>query len=489
MGVALPNHTVIAGDWCMTSFETKKVKVLDLLLWDENSRLPDKLSGRDQFSIRQALLSDEKRFEVKSFAKEIVKDFDLPQLEKIVVIDEDEGLIAYEGNRRVLAYQCLIKPELAGEYQNDFRKLATSIDISDDFELECVITKDFHQANRYIERKHLNNNNEKSWGQYERDNHSVRVKRFGGNADKERIKRANIGKLVEETELPEEMKRKILGPGYVTNFYRIVDSSPGYNYFGFTVDDVGDLDYKNKDDLLLKLKVFIYELLTKKPASGQSWSRAYNSNQEKEEYLSQLDLSDSKAIDQTIEDSKTKNLLGEEELTLKDPKGKSLFTRSKEKEYPTLVKLTSKRLLIGDKSKKIDEIYKELQHVIVKDCPHAVSVLLRTLAEITIKRFLEVHGEQFTKEGALIVKEGKPRSELKQKIVYIAETYAGGDIKASMLALNEDLFTQSLNQVVHNIGYFATEKQVRDFWKNLNGVFEFLVEGIIEKENDTNKNT
>jgi hypothetical protein len=470
--------------------ESQKIKILDLLLWDENSRLPDKLTGQDQAPIVKALLDDEKRSEVRELAKEILKDFDLPQLEKLVVLSNDNKFTVLEGNRRVVAFQCLIDPALAGEHRNDFEKLksTTPINIPQDIELECLVTADFEEANRYIERKHLKNNNEKPWGQLERDNHSVRVKKFGGDVDKERIKRANIGKLVEEISLPDEVKKKVLGPGFITNFYRIVDSTPGYEYFGLAVNDEGEIQYKDKDDLLAKLKVFTYDLVKTNPPSGQSWSRAYNNNEEKREYLKTLDPLRVKEIDTTIEASKITDVFGEKVLNLKDAKGRSISTRTPEKEYPTLIKPTGKHLLVGEKSKKINEIYRELQYVPVKECPHAVSVLLRTLAEITVKRFLDVNDEKFTKEGALIAKEGKPRNELKQKISYIADNYAEGDTRGAMIALNEDLFTQSLNQVVHNIGYFATEKQVRDFWKTLSGVFEFLIRGIIEKENDTNKN-
>lgn len=467
--------------------KTVKVKVLDLKLWDENSRLSDKLSGKNQDTIRKALLDDEKLYGVKSFAKEIVKDFDLPQLEKIVTLSNEDDLVVYEGNRRVTAYQCLIIPSMAGSHESYFHDLAAQVMIPADFELECIVADDFQEANRYIERKHLNNNNEKSWGQYERDNHSVRVKKFGGNADKNRIKRANIGELVKKVNLPDEMKQKVLGKGFVTNFYRIVDSTPGYNYFGFTVDDEANVDVKNEEDTLTKLKAFIYQLLTTNPTSGQSWSRAYNRTEEIEDYLKSLDVSKVSDIEVDIEANKTTNLLGEEEIKLNDAKGKPLFTRARNKDYPTLVKPSAKHLPVSKQSLKIDEVYQELQRVEVSKAPHAVSVLLRVLTEITVKRFLVVNGEEFTEEGSLIVKRTKPRSELKQKLVYIAEHYTDGDMRKSILALNEDLFTQSLNQVVHNIGYFATEKQVRDFWKTLEIIFEFLVEGIIEKENDSNK--
>ena len=102
------------------------IKVMDILLWSENSRLPDLLSGKSQDEIRQALLKDEKRFGVLSLANEIIKDQDLIPTERIILLEEEGKYISYEGNRRVLAYQCIINPELAAEHKKDFEKIWVS---------------------------------------------------------------------------------------------------------------------------------------------------------------------------------------------------------------------------------------------------------------------------------------------------------------------------------------------------------------------------
>ena len=62
----------------------------------------------------------------------------------------------------------------------------------------------------------------------------------------------------------------------------------------FCVLENGTLDISDEDLLLKKLKVFVYDLLTNKPASGESWSRAYNKTEEKQAYLETLDFDDTR---------------------------------------------------------------------------------------------------------------------------------------------------------------------------------------------------
>lgn len=468
------------------------LRVTDILLWDENSRLTDNLFGKNEQDIINTFLANERKFQVLKLAEEIVAEFELPQLEQIVVYQKDDEQVVCEGNRRVAVYKCLINPSLAGDHRASFEALKIKTGITADFSLHCIITDDFEKANKYIERKHLRNNNEKGWGQVERDRHSVRGKKDGMSSEKARVKRAAIAGLVDKLALPDEMKRDVLGEGKVTNFYRIVDSTPGSDYFGYTAEQDGNLNIKDESKLLAKLKAFAFELLTSKPTSGESWSRAYNKTQEKADYLASLDASTLRLnkIDQQIEDSKSQNLLGEEEINIK-PQGRTVYTSLKPKEYPTLIKPTLKRPNLSSKSDKISEVHAELKKVIVKDCPTAVSVLVRVLLEVTVFRFLEVNGERFDGENNLIVAGEGSKTQLKQKIDYISAKYAATNskVKGAISVLNADLYTKNLNQVAHNIGYFADEVNIRRFWKNIETIFEFMIEGIIEKENDSNKNT
>ena len=107
-------------------------------------------------------------------------------------------------------------------------------------------------------------------------------------------------------------------------------------------------------------------------------------------------------------------------------------------------------------------------------------------------RYLESKGEKFDGNSNLIVTSGgSNKTQLKEKINYVSATYAANNanVKGVISALNAQLYTQNLNQVVHNTGYFADESSIRKFWKNIEVVFNFLIEGIIEaEENDKNKN-
>lgn len=470
-----------------------KIQIRDLLLWDENSRLTDDLFGKSQQELIDTFLSNEKKFSIKNLASEITNDADLIQLERLVVISKDGKHVVYEGNRRLVAYKCIADPSLAGNFSAFFEGLNVDKHITTTTTLDCIVTDSIDTANRYIERKHLKNNNEKSWGQVERDRHGVRTKKRGDANYRQRVKRAAIADLVDKIDLPYQMKKDALGEGRVTNFYRIVDSTPGAAFFGYDVLDDGTLDIRNEDLLLKKLKVFVYDLLTNKPSSGESWSRAYNTIEKQQKYLSTLDFDDTRIenINKELEDSRATNLLGEEEIEITQ-KGKTIYSNSQQKVYPTLIKPTAKRLKLGKQSEKINEIHKELQRVIVKDCPTATSMLVRTLLEVTVHRYLESRGERFDGNNNLIVAgNGSNKVQLREKINYISATYAtnNANVRGVISALNSQLYTQNLNQVVHNIGYFADENSIRKFWKNIEVVFNFLIQGIIEaEENDKNTN-
>ena len=88
------------------SFTERKVAINRLSLWDENARFPDKLFNSDQEELIKYFISKEE-FKIEELIKEIVKDFDLPQAEKLIVWDNEGELIVLEGNRRLTSYKLL----------------------------------------------------------------------------------------------------------------------------------------------------------------------------------------------------------------------------------------------------------------------------------------------------------------------------------------------------------------------------------------------
>lgn len=125
------------------SVKTKNISIKDLTLWDENARFPDKFFNSDETELVAFFLS-KSDYKINPLVEAIVKDFDLPQLEKLVVWNDNGQNIVLEGNRRLTAYKLLNNPALTKD--SSLIKFLTEqklkINISDDFMLECLVTED-----------------------------------------------------------------------------------------------------------------------------------------------------------------------------------------------------------------------------------------------------------------------------------------------------------------------------------------------------------
>lgn len=292
----------------MTSikWQEEKITLRDLLLWDQNARFTDKYFSKPEKELIEHFCSD-KKFKIETFAKEIVQDFDLPQLEKFVVWDSGENKIVIEGNRRLTVYKLLNNPELAptDELKEKFSSLKETITIHDDTSFDCVITSLQTEALRYVDRKHNNWNNEVPWVETERTNYRIRR----GNATKKQEFKSAIEKFVRKLELPEDIVDQIFGKWYVTTFWRIIEGS--VKLFGLTVDEKKNI--KSTDiDFEKKLKVIIWNVLQKKDFSGNKIdSRSLNTNNEKESYIRSINNTHYEKFDKEINKNTVSNIFGE----------------------------------------------------------------------------------------------------------------------------------------------------------------------------------
>ncbi|RLD64115.1 MAG: hypothetical protein DRJ01_01760, partial [Bacteroidetes bacterium] len=64
--------------------QNRKIKISELSLWDENPRFPDKYFNQTEEELINFIVK-KKNFKIEELSKAIVKDFHLPQLEKIIV--------------------------------------------------------------------------------------------------------------------------------------------------------------------------------------------------------------------------------------------------------------------------------------------------------------------------------------------------------------------------------------------------------------------
>ncbi len=293
--------------------QSRKIKISELSLWDENPRFPDKYFNQTEEELIDFFVK-KKNFKIKELAEAIVKYFYLPQLEKVVVLELQDQNIVIEGNRRLTTYKLLANPELTQNKKLKvfFKELSSNISINEDYELECIITGDKEEALKYVDRKHNNGNFEVGWGQAERDNFKARR----GRASNKELFRIEMSKIVKSLDIPEEFKEQVLGKGYVTTFFRIIDSKPAYDLYGFSFQD-GKLIIEDKD-FKEKLKVIVYEVLNKKTLDGDKDlnTRTLNKNPEKEEYLKSVKKEHSEKVDEIIKKHTQKDIFGEEKVDI-----------------------------------------------------------------------------------------------------------------------------------------------------------------------------
>ena len=448
----------------------KKILLRDLALWTENARFPDKYFSESQKELI-SYFCNKKSFKIGTLAKEIVKDFDLPQLEKLIVYSIDGQMVALEGNRRLTAYKLLNDPGLAPNdaLKKKFQKLKQEIDINDDLSFDCLVTENKSEGFRFIERKHVNGNNEVSWGEQERTNHSVRR----GNASKKEEFKAAIAKIVKDLDIPDNLKEQVLGHGYVTNFWRIIDSSAARKEYGFNLKDNGELEIIDPD-FSNKLKIIILNVLTKEDFSGNKIdSRSLNKHEEREKYIKSIQKDDFKKVDTAIQENTADNLFGEKEINILSTKNKTkLIPKSTTRSY-----LIPKTCRLNISEPKINNIFRELRDNLLIDdsnnsVPNAVGVLFRVFLETSIDYFWRKKGVQFTDSVKLAGKITKVCDYMEQK--GMADKKQLKNIRTVATDPNNLLSIQNFHGYVHSYNTQPTPSDLKLKWDNLEYFFTIL---------------
>lgn len=360
----------------------ENLAIKELSLWDENARFPQEYFSKDEPELIEYFLK-KKDFKIEQFAREVVKEFDLPQLERIVVLKLNGKRIVLEGNRRITVYKLLLNPALtenAGA-RKLFEELSRSIKIPKGFSLEANTTTLKDEGLRFVDRKHNRGNNEVGWGEPERRNFAVR-RSHGKTKDVLRVELANA---VKKLDLPDIIKEEVLGKGLVTTFYRIVDSAPARAKLGYEVAEDGSISIKDQQKFDNHLKVIVYNVWTKKDFKGGDVdSRSLNKAEAISTYVGSLQPKEVGKVDAEVKKSTKENLFGEEVILTPPARAKSR-PLSTDRKY-----LINSTLLV--KSPRINDIYDELKKKLeVDSTPNAVAVLFRVFMECSVDCYIEMH--------------------------------------------------------------------------------------------------
>lgn len=449
---------------------TKNIELKDLNLWDENARFPDKYYNQDETDLIQFFLS-KPEFKIKLLIESIIKDFDLLQLERIVVWNDGEQNTVIEGNRRLTAYKVLVDSTLVKDRElKDFIDAERKkINIPDNFSLEAIVMEDINQALRYIDRKHYNGNNEVNWKDAERAQYS---KRRGSGNPLELIK-TGIVKIVQGIDLPVGMKEQILGQGYVTTFFRTITAKPAQKLYGYYFEDD---EFKVRDtEFVEKLKIVIFSVLNKQDFNGNKInSRTLNRSEEVGKFLESIKVEDAKKINKKIEENTNEDIFG----------SKTFSPSSSSVKQKVLPKSTSRKYLIPSScalrilEPKINNIYLELKDNLLIDetnesVPNAVGVLFRVFLEISLDQYAKMN-QKFFKKGDTI----------SQKIPWVVKSLEDKNYDkkifnnivkvGSAKTENTYLSIGNFHEYVHSTTTQPSSSELKSKWDNLQSFFETL---------------
>jgi hypothetical protein len=460
-------------------FTKNNITIKNLSLWDENARFPDKYFNKTEKELIEYFLS-KKDFKLAELAEEVVNEFDLPQLEKLVIYELNGKNIVLEGNRRLAVYKLLDNPELTDntKLKNKLNGLKSRIKIDDNFKLECLITKDKDQGLRYIDRKHLRGNNEVSWGDNERAHHNARR----GNASQKELLKVAITKKIKDLDFPEELKEQVLGHGFVTTFWRLIEQNPAWSTFGFSLNDNGELQTKDKE-FDEKLKVIIFDVLQKGKFNNKLFSRL--NTKEIESYLKQITKDDYKRVADEIKKQTKTNLFGKESTSILTNNGTNRSVpKSSLRGY-----LIPKTCVFIINETKINNVYCELKNNLLLDdsknsVPNAAGVLFRVFLEISIDYFWEKNGKTFKDDTKLAGKITIVADHMEKN--KIADSKQLKNIRTVATDKNNLLAIENFHSYVHSYKSQPSPNDLKIKWDNLQEFFEILW-GDLNKKAKTKK--
>jgi hypothetical protein len=418
--------------------------------------------------------SSEKKYKMKQLAKNIIQDFDMPQLENLVVYNMDDNLIVLEGNRRVSIYKLLANPKVIDniDIQMYFMELNKNVDINENYKLDCIVTTDYNKGIRYIERKHLNNNNEVSWGDAERSSHKVRMKK-GNKSD---IFRKAVSDIVKKLDISNRMKSDVMGKGYVTTFFRILDSKPAWIKYKFKIENNKKLtfDYPNFTD---ELKVIITNILDKKDFKGHPVdSRTMNKNLSKEKFLNGINSEDINLIStlnrKASSEEHVDSIHSTKSIKYNKTKKVKLHDRLFDPEYvPCTIN-----------SPALELLYEELRDIPINTFPNATHDLLRSFLECSLLVYFKKTGEfsEIPKDNKIGKNPNPKLSDLLKHIINRKCKYITDEnLIACISHVNADWYQpysiERLNMRNHNENWASTTKDVRATWAKLEGLFKIIL--------------
>ena len=488
---------IVYGNW-----KERRFFVTTLKLDPRNARIPAAASDLSQRELTADLVEHDKVYDI---AKSIADNGYYP-VEALIAVEENGDKYIVEGNRRLAALKLLLSPQAAPSdyWQRRFRALANRVDRKTIIRVKIVVAPSREDAAPIIMSRHTRVQIE-SWNPIMQANFYANLVGPDFTAEDvatqynvplSHVTQALQGHMMYSVacrlELPDDAARAVQNPRDFpfTNLSRLYENPRVLEFLGIRFDDNnGFVGHVAVDEFRKGYARIVSDIAT--DAVG---SRDLNTTENMETYLASLggdrpDLSKKGRF--TAQD-----LLRAPQPAL--PAGSAAATR---KRYPRSARkpwaLIPKSFSCEVNNQRINDFFTELTRLRVVQFPNAVSLMLRSLLEMSLSyyihrtghlvRLLETERKKCSSRGEKLRRDWSP--PLRQMLSYVVNDPAGVISNPKLVrALNkllsdkrDPLSLDSLNLYVHNEFVSPDEATLRRFWTQLQGLFEIT---LVEPDSD-----
>ena len=469
-----------------------QVPVTNLLLDPSNPRIPGSGENLTQRDLLRDLVENDKVYEL---ARSIADKGYYP-IESLIIVEENGKKYVLEGNRRLAALMLLLSPEAAPEnWEKRFRNLAARVELKALMKVKALIAPTREAAAPLIMSKHTKKDFE-GWSPLMQAKFYRNLVSEGLTiddiADQYSTKPSEITDAFQRYEmyeiacildLPDEVMKRVHNPRefHITTLDRLYKTPLVNEFLGITFDKEKQLKGKIKEAEFIKG----YSKMITDIAMGKIGSRNLNKIQDIKKYL---DSFGPQKPDLTTKGRFTaKSLLKATSIgrpTLKKPKGDKKSPRAKPRQRALIPARTKCEL----SNQRINDVFEELKKLDVAKFPNSVSLMFRSLIEMSISYYLKqtkdlkaiIDKEKNKRKGDL-PRDWQPTLIQMLKFIVEQEDKIIDDpnlrkvLRKLVSAKDQFISIDSLNMLVHNEHFYPTEDMLRKFWASFEGLFRIIL--------------
>lgn len=376
--------------------------------------------------------------------------------------DDPEEYVVWEGNRRLTALKLLEDPARA-EDENITRRFREMLSESTVLptELEIIVAPSVEDADRLIELRHQGPQSgigTVPWTAGQKSRHQARLGKRGRYAFSQEVVDAVVEKL--DPELQSAVRRQDYP---ISTLDRLLKNTEVRQFLGITNEDGTPRRILHEAETLKGLSKMLRDI-----GRGMPVGQVYDSKRQ-QQYLNTFRPEETPDQGKTLKDSKV--LHPNEGRLAEAPEQKRKRSKPSALDRKTLI---PSDVIYRINHTRLNEIYRDLRRLSVRDHPNAVAVLFRVFLELGTELYLEQYSISYHLYNDKLAKKVSKALEHARDQQWIDKRGAKG-IEVQINDRTSLMGADTLNAYVHNSSYIPTPRELNTLWGNIQPYLDVII--------------